>query len=35
MCEFDEITEETKPIPKREKPKAVTKKKSTPFQPEK
>ena len=30
MCEFDEITEETKPIPKREKPKAVTKKKSTP-----
>jgi hypothetical protein len=35
MCEFDEITEETKPIPKREKPKAVTKKKSTPPQPEK
>lgn len=30
MCEFDETTEETKPIPKREKPKAVTKKKSTP-----
>ena len=30
MCEFDEITEETKPIPKREKPKSVTKKKSSP-----
>lgn len=30
MCEFDEITEETKPIPKREKPKSVTKNKSTP-----
>lgn len=30
MCEFDEITEETTPIPKREKPKSVTKKKSTP-----
>ena len=30
MCEFDEITEETKPIPKREKSKAVTNKISTP-----